>query len=142
MTCVAWMPLAASISQGYVREQLEYCRLWGLLSFSERLEQLLPDVGPEDVKFQLHFTADDVQRLLGTTMAGAEKKLSLMRGRIAKHFAHQPPEFVDGLWRRCSGALLARYQRLEAQISMCYSGVSVSPSSSQLNAVLSSMNSN
>ncbi len=122
--------------QGYVREQLESCKLWALLSFSERLEQLLPDVSPEDVKFQLHFTVDDVSRLLSTTMAGADKKLGLMRARITKHFAHQPTLFVDGIWRRCSGALLARYQQLETQVSMCYSGLVVSPTSSQLREML------
>jgi hypothetical protein len=125
------------VGQAYVQEQLQYCRMWALLNFSERLDQLLPDVGAEEVKFQMHFAPDDLARLLGETMAGVEKKLGLMYGRIVKHFAQQREEFVGMVWSRCNLAMLRRYQRLEEQVAMCYPGLSVTPSADQLQAILS-----
>jgi len=122
--------------QGYVREQLEYCRIWALLSFSERLEQLLPDVGPDEVKFQIHFSPDDLSQLLETTMLGADKKLSLMCARIVKHFSQQPPQFVASVWGRCKKALLLQYRRLEEQVALCYPGTTVEPTSKGLRAML------
>lgn len=162
------------LPEGYVREQLEYCRIWALLSFSEKLEKILPDVGPADVKFQMHFTPDDLKQLLGSTMSGnglctcmqrvgragdgraaveswvillaslgfappallgntgAEKKLGMIHGRIAKHFSSQPSKFVQGVWSRCQEALVQCYQRLEGQIRLCYPGIVLSPTTEGL----------
>jgi len=122
--------------RGYVQEQLQYCRMWALLNFSEQLDLLLPDVGADEVRFQMHFAPDDLSRLLNDTMLGVEKKLGLMYGRIAKHFAFQRDEFIAMVWSRCTMALLRRYQRLEEQVAACYPALRVRPSAEELQVVL------
>jgi hypothetical protein len=68
-------------------------------SYTQRVDQLLEEVAPGELAFQLHYGAADLRALLGTCMAQPEKKLGVMRDRVRKHLAATPP-LCEEVWRR------------------------------------------
>ena len=84
------------------------------------MDTLLEDVGAEDVPYQLHYSAAELRGLMATCMAGPDRKLVIMRDRVAKHLAGGSPVLLREVWSRWVGArkasfLPARASRLSVQ---------------------------
>ncbi|KAK9813236.1 hypothetical protein WJX72_011232 [[Myrmecia] bisecta] len=122
--------------QVYVQQQLEYGKFWRLLEFSQRVDELLAEVGPEEVPFQLHYQAPDLRSLLAGAMTHPEKRLAAMFGRCQKHMGASSPGLVAQVWQRCQAVLLAQYRRLEEQVALCYTSVQLSISPEELKELL------
>ncbi|KAL0020987.1 hypothetical protein WJX77_003610 [Trebouxia sp. C0004] len=80
--------------QAYVQQQLEHGKFWKLMEFSMHVEQLLREVGAEEVPFQLHYQATDLRALLQSTMHHVEKKVHSMLARVQKHMGNTSPALV------------------------------------------------
>lgn len=67
----------------------------------QRVDQLLEDVAAEDVSFQLHYSAQELRSLMATCLAGPDRKLGVMRDRVAKHLGSGSPLLLREVWSRC-----------------------------------------
>jgi hypothetical protein len=65
------------------------------------VDQLLEEVAPGELAFQLHYGAADLRALLAACMAQPEKKLGVMRDRVRKHLGSNPA-LCEEVWRRCA----------------------------------------
>ncbi|KAI8476055.1 MAG: exocyst complex component Sec3-domain-containing protein [Monoraphidium minutum] len=114
----------------YIRDQLEWGKMWKLLEFGEKLEKLLQVVSPPEVAFQKDCSAGEVRSLIKSTMEGADKKLDALCGRVRKHLGATP--LADAMWARLKSDLLTRYERLEGLMERCYPNMPLRPSPEEL----------
>lgn len=68
--------------------------------FIQRVDQLLEDVAAEDVSFQLHYSAQELRSLMATCLTGPDRKLGVMRDRVAKHLGSGSPSLLREVWSR------------------------------------------
>lgn len=85
---------------------------------TQRVDQLLEEVGPGELPFQLHYQAQDLRALLAACMAQPDKKLAVMRDRVRKHLSATPP-LCEEVWRRCG--ILALKPNDEISMASSYS---------------------
>ncbi|GBF98439.1 hypothetical protein Rsub_11084 [Raphidocelis subcapitata] len=114
----------------YIQDQLEYGKMWKLLEFGQRLEKLLQVVTPAEVAFQKDCSASDARALMRSAMEGADKKLEAAAARVRKHLG--ATALGDAVWQRLKEDLLARYERLEQLLELCYPNTPLRPSPEEL----------
>ncbi len=66
---------------------------------AQRVDQLLEEVSPGELAFQLHYQANDLRALLATCLAQPDRKLGVMRDRVRKHLQHNA-SLCEEVWRR------------------------------------------
>lgn len=106
----------------------------------QHVEQLLREVGAEEVPFQMHYQATDLRALLQSTMHHPEKKVHSMLARVQKHMGNTSPALVAEVWPRIQSSLQTQYERLAEQMKTCYSTVQLPISPAQLKSILTSVN--
>ncbi|DBB03251.1 TPA: hypothetical protein ACH3X3_010647 [Trebouxia sp. C0006] len=125
--------------QAYVQQQLEHGKFWKLMEFSMHVEQLLREVGAEEVPFQLHYQATDLRALLQSTMHHVEKKVHSMLARVQKHMGNTSPALVAEVWPNIQSSLQTQYERLAEQVRRCYATVQLPVSPTQFKSILTSV---
>ncbi len=111
-----------------------------LYAVLQHVEQLLREVGAEEVPFQLHYQATDLRALLQSTMHHVEKKVHSMLARVQKHMGNTSPALVAEVWPNIQSCLQTQYERLAEQVRTCYATVQLPVSSNQFNSILTSVN--
>lgn len=106
----------------------------------QHVEQLLRELGAEEVPFQMHYQATDLRALLQTTLRHPEKKVHSMLARIQKHMGNTSPALVAEVWPKIQSSLEMQYERLAEQMKTCYATVQLPLSPPQLNSILKSVN--
>lgn len=110
-----------------------------LYAVLQHVEQLLREVGAEEVPFQLHYQATDLRALLQSTMHHVEKKVHSMRARIQKHMGNTSPALVAEVWPNIQTSLQTQYERLAEQVRTCYATVQLPISPTQFKSILTSV---
>ena len=105
----------------------------------QHVDQLLREVGAEEVPFQMHYQANDLRALLSSTMHHPEKKISSMLARVQKHMGSTSPALVAEVWPKIQSSLYTQYERLAEQLKTCYATVQLPLSPAQLKSLLSSV---
>eukprot|EP00891_Asterochloris_glomerata_P003138 jgi/Astpho2/3138/Aster-03421 len=109
--------------QVYVQQQLEYGRFRALLEFATNVDQLVKDLGPEEVPFQLHYQVADLRALLAATFEKTQKRFNAMWARIHKHMGTSSPGLIGEVWESMQTLLLEKCGLLEAHMVKCYPSV-------------------
>lgn len=66
----------------------------------QRVDQLLEDCGAGEVPFQLHYSAQDLRSLISSCASNADRKVAIMRDRVAKHLGASSPQLLQEVWTR------------------------------------------
>ena len=106
----------------------------------QHVEQLLREVGAEEVPFQMHYQATDLRAILQTTMHHPEKKIHSMLARVQKHMGITSPALVVEVWQKIQSSLQMQYERLAEQVKTCYATVQLPLTPVQLKGMLNSIN--
>ncbi|KAG6545685.1 hypothetical protein Mapa_012870 [Marchantia paleacea] len=105
-----------------------------LFQFSQRVENLLYTILPEEVPFQINFSKAEMRKTVNGSLKGVEKALRDMYKRMQKHLTSE--ELLPSLWEKCKEDFLDKYESLEALIVKCYPTESLSPSSAEMKELL------
>ncbi|OAE32849.1 hypothetical protein AXG93_1409s1160 [Marchantia polymorpha subsp. ruderalis] len=105
-----------------------------LFQFSQRVENLLYTILPEEVPFQMNFSKAEMRKTVNGSLKGVEKALRDMYKRMQKHLTSE--ELLPSLWEKCKEDFLDKYESLEALIVKCYPKESLSPSSAEMKELL------
>ena len=66
----------------------------------QRVDQLLEDVGAEEVPFQLHYSGQDLRSLMSSCLSNPDRKLATMRDRVSKHLGSGSRTLLREVWDR------------------------------------------
>ncbi len=105
----------------------------------QHVDQLLREVGAEEITFQLHYQATDLRALLQSTMHHVEKKVHSMLARVQKHMGNTSPALVAEVWPNIQSSLQTQYERLAEQVRTCYATVQLPVSPTQFKSILTSV---
>ena len=93
------------------------------LPLLQNVDQLVKDLGSEEVPFQLHYQVADLRALLAATFEKLQKRFGAMWARIHKHMGTSSPGLIGEVWEGMQTLLLEKYGLLEAHMAKCYPSV-------------------
>ena len=89
----------------------------------QNVDQLVKDLGPEEVPFQLHYQVADLRALLAATFEKTQKRFNAKWARIHKHMGTSSPGLIGEVWESMQTLLLEKCGLLEAHMVKCYPSV-------------------
>jgi len=109
-----------------------------LFMFGQKVENLLLSVEPEQVPSTVGFTKADLRKTLRASLSGVEKSLHTTYMRMQKSLHCQ--ELLSTLWdTKFKDVFMEKYRSLEELLQKCYKEEPLTPSSSEMKAILDSV---
>ncbi|PAN42104.1 hypothetical protein PAHAL_8G100600 [Panicum hallii] len=95
-----------------------YIHFEKLFQFARRIEELMYNMSPEEIPFQVGMSKVDFRKMLKSSLAGLDKTINAMYRKLQKNMTAE--ELLPSLWEKCKKEFLDKYATFIKLISKIY----------------------
>ncbi|CAN6371729.1 unnamed protein product [Urochloa humidicola] len=95
-----------------------YIHFEKLFQFARRIEELMYNMSPEEIPFQVGMSKVDFRKMLKSSLAGLDKTINAMYRKLQKNMTAE--ELLPSLWEKCKKEFLDKYTTFLKLISKIY----------------------
>ncbi|CAN6362829.1 unnamed protein product [Urochloa humidicola] len=95
-----------------------YIHFEKLFQFARRIEELMYNMSPEEIPFQVGMSKVDFRKMLKSSLAGLDKTINAMYRKLQKNMTAE--ELLPSLWEKCKKEFLDKYATFLKLISKIY----------------------
>ncbi|RCV37967.1 hypothetical protein SETIT_8G104600v2 [Setaria italica] len=95
-----------------------YIHFEKLFQFARKIEELMYNMSPEEIPFQVGMSKVDFRKMLKSSLAGLDKTINAMYRKLQKNMTAE--ELLPSLWEKCKKEFLDKYATFLKLISKIY----------------------
>ncbi|EPS72833.1 hypothetical protein M569_01920 [Genlisea aurea] len=107
-----------------------------LFQFARRIEDLLFNIAPEEIPFQIGLSKADLRKVVKSSLSGVDKSITAMYKKIQKNLTSE--ELLPSLWEKCKKDFIDKYDSFSQLVAKVYPTESI-PAVSEMKSLLASM---
>ncbi|KAJ8467007.1 hypothetical protein OPV22_029559 [Ensete ventricosum] len=113
-----------------------YIHFEKLFQFARRVEELMYNVAPEEIPFQIGMSKVDLRKMLKSSFSGLDKIINAMYRKLQKNITAE--ELLPSLWEKCKKEFLEKYGSFVQLVVRIYPNETV-PSVIEMREALSNL---
>ncbi|CAL9144944.1 unnamed protein product [Musa hybrid cultivar] len=113
-----------------------YIHFEKLFQFARRIEELMFNVAPEEIPFQIGMSKVDLRKMLKSSFSGLDKIINAMYRKLQKNITAE--ELLPSLWEKCKKEFLEKYGSFVQLVVRIYPNETV-PSVIEMREALSNL---
>ncbi|PNT63723.1 hypothetical protein BRADI_4g20338v3 [Brachypodium distachyon] len=113
-----------------------YIHFEKLFQFARKIEELMYNMSPEEIPFQVGMSKVDFRKMLKSSLTGLDKTINAMYRKLQKNITAE--ELLPSLWEKCKKEFLDKYATFLKLISKIYPNETVT-SVNEMREILSSL---
>ncbi|KAF0896859.1 hypothetical protein E2562_029364 [Oryza meyeriana var. granulata] len=95
-----------------------YIHFEKLFQFARKIEELMYNMSPEEIPFQVGMSKVDFRKMLKSSLSGLDKTINAMYRKLQKNITAE--ELLPSLWEKCKKEFLDKYATFLKLISKIY----------------------
>ncbi|OQU83313.1 hypothetical protein SORBI_3005G106700 [Sorghum bicolor] len=95
-----------------------YIHFEKLFQFARKIEELMYNMSPEEIPFQVGMSKVDFRKMLKSSLTGLDKTINAMYRKLQKNMTAE--ELLPSLWEKCKKEFLDKYTTFLKLISKIY----------------------
>ncbi|PIA52444.1 hypothetical protein AQUCO_01000368v1 [Aquilegia coerulea] len=113
-----------------------YYQFERLFQFARKIEELMYNIPPEEIPYQIGYSKMDLRKTLKSSLSGVDKSIGGMYRKLQKNLTCE--ELLPSLWEKCKKDFLDKYESLTVLVARIYPSETM-PSIAEMRELLASM---